>query len=161
MRIGSAINRLTDIRAPWENVSEETSSLTHATTQFPRSAPRTRLSSDHHLDGIREASWFSCATFSFPHPPNQVHSILPFRKMADEGPHFLPLPQGMLIAQIEQAGTELPVTAVTTRTEAVCPSCGYPSEHIHSKYQRTGSRCSLGRSSASSWIKKWHKRLRR
>ncbi len=35
MRIGSAINRLTEIRATWENVLEETSSLTQ-----PLSSPR-------------------------------------------------------------------------------------------------------------------------
>jgi hypothetical protein len=33
------------------------------------SAQRTGLSSGHHLDGVREASCFSCATFSFSHPP--------------------------------------------------------------------------------------------
>jgi transposase len=50
---------------------------------------------------------------------------------------FLPLPQGMLIDQVEQTATQLSVTVVSTRTEAVCPGCGHSSEHIHSQYQRT------------------------
>ncbi len=54
-----------------------------------------------------------------------------------EGSPFLPLPQGLLIDQVEQTATSLTVTVVSTRTEAVCPSCGHPSEHIHSQYQRT------------------------
>jgi transposase len=54
----------------------------------------------------------------------------------EESP-FLPLPKGILIDQVEQAGTKLTVTVISTRTEAVCPGCGHPSEHIHSQYQRT------------------------
>lgn len=54
-----------------------------------------------------------------------------------EGSPFLPLPQGLLIDQVEQTATSLTVTVVSTRTEAVCPGCGHPSEHIHSQYQRT------------------------
>jgi transposase len=54
-----------------------------------------------------------------------------------EGSPFLPLPQGMLIDQVEQTDTKLTVTVISTRTEAVCPGCGHPSEHVHSQYQRT------------------------
>lgn len=41
-----------------------------------------------------------------------------------EGSLFLPLPQEMLIHQIEQTDTKLTVTVVSTRTQAVCPDCG-------------------------------------
>lgn len=54
-----------------------------------------------------------------------------------EGSPFLPLPEGMLINQVEQTDTKLTVTVISTRTEAVCPDCGHASEHVHSQYQRT------------------------
>jgi transposase len=54
-----------------------------------------------------------------------------------EGSPFLPLPQEMLIDHVEQTDSQLIVIVVSTRTEAVCPGCGHPSEHIHSQYQRT------------------------
>jgi hypothetical protein len=54
-----------------------------------------------------------------------------------EGSPFLPLPQGMLIAKVEQTTTSLTVTVASTRTEAICPGCGHTSEHIHSQYQKT------------------------
>ena len=53
------------------------------------------------------------------------------------GSPFLPLPEGMLIDQIEQTDAQLTVTVISTRTEAVCPGCGRPSEHVPSQYQRT------------------------
>ncbi len=46
----------------------------HSTTQFPISAYRTWLSSGQPLDGVREASWFSCAIFSFSTLQNQIYS---------------------------------------------------------------------------------------
>src|SRR5689334_8318395 len=54
-----------------------------------------------------------------------------------EGSPFLPLPQGMLIDQVEQTNSQLIVKVISTRTEAACPGCGCPSEHVHSQYQRT------------------------
>lgn len=54
-----------------------------------------------------------------------------------EGSPFLPLPEGMLIDQIEQTDSQLTVTVISTRDEAACPGCGCPSEHVHSQYQRT------------------------
>jgi transposase len=54
-----------------------------------------------------------------------------------EGSPFLPLPQGLLIDQVEQTASSLTVTVVSTRTEAVCPGCGQASEQVHSRYQRT------------------------
>ena len=50
---------------------------------------------------------------------------------------FLPLPEGMFMEQVEQSDVQLTVTVISTRTEAVCPGCGCPSEHVHSQYQRT------------------------
>jgi transposase len=50
---------------------------------------------------------------------------------------FLPLPEGLLIDHVEQTASELSVTVISTRVEAVCPSCGHASEHVHSQYQRT------------------------
>ncbi len=54
-----------------------------------------------------------------------------------EGSPFLPLPEGMLIDRVEQTDCQLTVTVISTRTEATCPGCGCPSEHVHSQYQRT------------------------
>src|SRR6266536_2988152 len=54
----------------------------------------------------------------------------------EESP-FLPLPEGMLIDQVEQTDTKLTVTVISTRTDAVCPDCGHASEYVHCQYQRT------------------------
>jgi len=54
----------------------------------------------------------------------------------EESP-FLPLPEGMLIDQVEQTATSLTVTVISTRTDAVCPDCGHASEYVHCQYQRT------------------------
>jgi transposase len=43
----------------------------------------------------------------------------------------------MLIDRVEQTDSQLTVTVISTRTEAACPGCGCPSEHVHSQYQRT------------------------
>ncbi|HYU73916.1 MAG TPA: ISL3 family transposase [Ktedonobacteraceae bacterium] len=53
-----------------------------------------------------------------------------------EGSPFLPLPEGLLIASVEQTDPRLTVTVISLRPEAICPGCGYPSEHIHSQYRR-------------------------
>ena len=52
-----------------------------------------------------------------------------------EGSPFLPLPDGVLIDRVEQTDSQLTVTVISTRTEAACPGCGCPSEHVHSQYQ--------------------------
>jgi transposase len=49
---------------------------------------------------------------------------------------FLPLPEGLLIDQVEQASSKLAITVISTRTEAACPDCGHASDHVHSQYQR-------------------------
>ncbi len=54
-----------------------------------------------------------------------------------EGSPFLPLPEGMVIDQVQITETQLTVIAISTRPEAPCPGCGCPSEHVHSRYQRT------------------------
>ncbi|GAC1650382.1 MAG: ISL3 family transposase [Ktedonobacteraceae bacterium] len=53
----------------------------------------------------------------------------------EESP-FLPLPEGLVIDQIQISKTELTVTVISTRPQAPCPGCGYCSEHVHSQYQR-------------------------
>jgi len=54
-----------------------------------------------------------------------------------EGSPFLPLPQGMVIDQVQVTDAQLTVTVISTRAEAACPGCGGSSEHMHSQYQRT------------------------
>ena len=54
----------------------------------------------------------------------------------EESP-FLPLPEGLLIDQVEQTDAQLTVTVISARSEAACPACGCLSEHVHSQYQRT------------------------
>ena len=54
-----------------------------------------------------------------------------------EGSPFLPLPEGMVIEQVQITETQLTVIVISTRPEAACPGCGHPSEHVHSHYQRT------------------------
>jgi transposase len=50
---------------------------------------------------------------------------------------FLPLPEGMVIGQVEIAQAQLTVEVISTQPFAHCPSCGNPSDHVHSQYQRT------------------------
>ena len=50
---------------------------------------------------------------------------------------FLPLPEGMVIGQVEITAAQLSVEVIATQPVAHCPGCGCPSEHIHSQYQRT------------------------
>jgi|SRR5712691_5795633 len=54
-----------------------------------------------------------------------------------EGSAFLPLPDGLLIDSVEQYGTKLTITVISTKQEALCPGCGHASEHVHGQYQRT------------------------
>ncbi len=50
---------------------------------------------------------------------------------------FLPLPEGMLIGQVEIAPTQLTVEVISTQTCAPCPGCGTLSDAVHCQYQRT------------------------
>jgi transposase/transposase IS204/IS1001/IS1096/IS1165 family protein/helix-turn-helix resolvase-like protein len=50
---------------------------------------------------------------------------------------FLPLPDGMVIGQVEITEAKLTVEVISTQPFAHCPGCGNPSEHIHCQYQRT------------------------
>src|SRR6266513_3661884 len=57
--------------------------------------------------------------------------------MAMERSPFLPLPEGMVIGQVEITPTQLTVEVISTRPCACCPGCGNPSEAVHCQYQRT------------------------
>jgi transposase len=50
---------------------------------------------------------------------------------------FLPLPEGMLIGQVEITPTQLTVEVISTQLCACCPGCGTPSEAVHWKSRRT------------------------
>ncbi len=50
---------------------------------------------------------------------------------------FLPLPEGMVIGQVEITQTQLTVEVISTQPFAHCPGCGSPSDQIHCQYQRT------------------------
>jgi transposase len=50
---------------------------------------------------------------------------------------FLPLPDGMVIGQVEMTQTQLTVEVVSTEPYAHCPGCGNPSDAVHCQYQRT------------------------
>jgi transposase len=50
---------------------------------------------------------------------------------------FLPLPEGMVIGQVEITQTQLTVEVISTRPCARCPGCGTLSESVHCQYQRT------------------------
>src|SRR5215472_8013937 len=57
--------------------------------------------------------------------------------LAMERSPFLPLPEGMVIGQVEIAEAQLTVEVISTQPCAHCPGCGSPSDHIHCQYQRT------------------------
>jgi transposase len=59
------------------------------------------------------------------------------RMMAMETSPFLPLPEGMLIGQVELTAAQLTVEVISTQPFAHCPGCGSPSDHVHCHYQRT------------------------
>lgn len=50
---------------------------------------------------------------------------------------FLPLPDGMVIGQVEITPTQLTVEVISTQPDARCPGCGTPSDAVHCQYQRT------------------------
>ena len=50
---------------------------------------------------------------------------------------FLPLPEGMVIGQVEITAAQLTVEVISTQPVAHCPGCGSPSDQIHCQYQRT------------------------
>src|SRR2546430_10792037 len=50
---------------------------------------------------------------------------------------FLPLPEGMMIDQVQTTETQLIVEVISTQPSATCPKCGCISQQIHSHYQRT------------------------
>jgi transposase len=50
---------------------------------------------------------------------------------------FLPLPEGMIIGQIEITAAQLTVEVTSTQPSACCPECGCSSDHVHCQYQRT------------------------
>ena len=50
---------------------------------------------------------------------------------------FLPLPEGMVIGQVEIAPTQLTVEVLSTQSCTPCPGCGTRSDAVHCQYQRT------------------------
>src|SRR6202162_3639024 len=50
---------------------------------------------------------------------------------------FLPLPDGMVLGQVEISEAQLTVEVISTQPCARCPGCGTPSEAVHCQYQRT------------------------
>ena len=50
---------------------------------------------------------------------------------------FLPLPEGMVIGQVEISPTQLIVEVISTQPCASCPGCGNLSDSVHCQYQRT------------------------
>src|SRR5258707_6343444 len=50
---------------------------------------------------------------------------------------FLPLPEGMVIGQVEITAAQLTVEVISTQPSARCPECGSASDHVHCQYQRT------------------------
>src|SRR6266487_4939422 len=59
------------------------------------------------------------------------------RMMVMERSPFLPLPEGMVIGQVELTPTQLTVEVISTQSCAHCPGCGTPSDTVHCQYQRT------------------------
>src|SRR6266487_137191 len=57
--------------------------------------------------------------------------------MAMERSPFLPLPEGMVIGQVEITQTQLIVEVISTQPCAGCPGCGNLSDSVHCQYQRT------------------------
>jgi transposase len=50
---------------------------------------------------------------------------------------FLPLPEGMVIGQVEISAAQLTVAVISTQPFAHCPGCGNASDSVHCQYQRT------------------------
>jgi len=50
---------------------------------------------------------------------------------------FLPLPEGMVIGQVEISAAQLTVEVISTQPFAHCPTCGSASDSVHCQYKRT------------------------
>ncbi len=50
---------------------------------------------------------------------------------------FLPLPEGMILGQVELTQTQLTVEVISTQPCVHCPECGNSSDAVHCQYQRT------------------------
>jgi transposase len=50
---------------------------------------------------------------------------------------FLPLPDGMVLGQVEISEAKLTVEVISTQPCARCPGCGNLSDAVHCQYQRT------------------------
>src|SRR6266496_2677948 len=50
---------------------------------------------------------------------------------------FLPLPDGMIIGQVEITAAQLTVEVISTQPCVPCPECGSLSDSVHCRYQRT------------------------
>jgi hypothetical protein len=50
---------------------------------------------------------------------------------------FLPLPDGMVLGQVEISEAQLTVEVISTQPCARCPGCGNLSDAVHCQYQRT------------------------
>src|SRR6266851_2198741 len=57
--------------------------------------------------------------------------------LAMERSPFLPLPEGMVLGQVEITQTQLTVEVISTQPCARCPGCGNLSDSVHCQYQRT------------------------
>jgi len=57
--------------------------------------------------------------------------------MVMERSPFLPLPDGMVIGQVDITPTQLTVEVISTQPYAHCPACGNSSDAVHCRYQRT------------------------
>ncbi len=49
---------------------------------------------------------------------------------------FLPLPDGLVLGQVEIGEAQLTVEVISTQPCARCPGCGIPSDAVHCQYQR-------------------------
>src|SRR5947208_12602773 len=58
------------------------------------------------------------------------------RMMVMERSPFLPLPEGMVIGQVEITQTQLTVEVISTQPYAHCPGCGNSSDAVHCQYRR-------------------------
>jgi hypothetical protein len=56
---------------------------------------------------------------------------------------FLPLPEGMVIGQVEIAEAQLTVEVISTQPFAHCPGCGSPSDHVHCQVSAHRPRCAV------------------
>ncbi len=64
---------------------------------------------------------------------------------------FLPLPEGLVIGQVEISEAQLTMEVISTQPFACCPGCGSPSDHIHCQYQRTDRDAPCGGRLITSW----------